>query len=114
MATSNGTLDDGADPGEEDAYDASGALKFIVVTVGVYSLMGVISLLLVRILRRAKFRLYRHRGILYVLVCGVFCLGIRESLLVTAPRRTRNRKVGSSNPGRSGGRIFFSRVNFVC
>ena len=85
MATSNGTLDDGADPGEEDAYDASGALKFIVVTVGVYSLMGVISLLLVRILRRAKFRLYRHRGILYVLVCGVFCLGIRESLLVTAP-----------------------------
>ena len=29
-------------------------------------------------------------------------------------RRTRDRKVAGSNPGRSGGRIFFSRVNFVC
>ena len=29
-------------------------------------------------------------------------------------RRTRDRKVASSNPGWSGGRIFFSRVNFVC
>ena len=29
-------------------------------------------------------------------------------------RRTRDRKVASSNPGRSGGRVFFSRVNFVC
>ena len=29
-------------------------------------------------------------------------------------RRTRGRKVAGSNPGRSGGRIFFSRVNFVC
>ena len=29
-------------------------------------------------------------------------------------RRTRDRKVASSNPGRSSGRIFFSRVNFVC
>ena len=29
-------------------------------------------------------------------------------------RRTRDRKVSSSNPGRSGGRIFFSRVTFVC
>ena len=28
--------------------------------------------------------------------------------------RTRGRKVASSNPGRSGGRIFFFRVNFVC
>ena len=28
--------------------------------------------------------------------------------------RTRDWKVASSNPGRSGGRIFFSRVNFVC
>ena len=28
--------------------------------------------------------------------------------------RTRDRKVASSNPGRSSGRIFFSRVNFVC
>ena len=29
-------------------------------------------------------------------------------------RRTRDQKVASLNPGRSGGRIFFSRVNFVC
>ena len=29
-------------------------------------------------------------------------------------RRTRHRKVASSNPGRSGGRFFFSIVNFVC
>ena len=29
-------------------------------------------------------------------------------------RQTRDRKVSSSNPGRSGGSIFFSRVNFVC
>ena len=35
----------------------------------------------------------------------------RDSLLVEY--QTRNRKVASSNPDRSGGRIFFSRVNFV-
>ena len=35
-----------------------------------------------------------------------------DSLLVK--RRTRVRKVAGSNPGWSGGRIFFSRVNFVC
>ena len=29
-------------------------------------------------------------------------------------RRIRDRKVASSNPGRSGGRIFFSGVNFLC
>ena len=29
-------------------------------------------------------------------------------------RRTRDRKIASSNPGRSSRRIFFSRVNFVC
>ena len=29
-------------------------------------------------------------------------------------RRTLDRKVASSNPGRSGQRIFFSRVSFVC
>ena len=29
-------------------------------------------------------------------------------------RRILQRKVASSNPGRSGGRIFFSSVNFVC
>ena len=29
-------------------------------------------------------------------------------------RRTRELKVASSNPDRSGGRIFFARVNFVC
>ena len=39
-------------------------------------------------------------------------IGSRRSLLVE--RRTRDRKVASSNPGRSGGRIFFFRVDFVC
>ena len=29
-------------------------------------------------------------------------------------RRTRDRKVPGSSPGRSGGRIFFSRVNCLC
>ena len=29
-------------------------------------------------------------------------------------RRARDRRVASSNPGRNGGRIFFSRVNFLC
>ena len=29
-------------------------------------------------------------------------------------RRTRGRKIASPNPGRSGGRIFFSRVYFLC
>ena len=41
------------------------------------------------------------------------CLwGAGIALLVA--RRTRDRKVESSNPGRGGGSIFFSRVNFVC
>ena len=40
------------------------------------------------------------------------CGGSRDSLLVE--HRTRDRKVVSSNPGRSGRRIFFLRVNFVC
>ena len=29
-------------------------------------------------------------------------------------RQTRDPKVSCSNPGRSGGRIFFSRINYVC
>ena len=29
-------------------------------------------------------------------------------------RQTRDRKVAGSSPGRSGGRIYFSRVNFLC
>ena len=39
-------------------------------------------------------------------------LGHQDSLLVE--QQTRDRKVASSNPGRSGGRIFFSRANFLC
>ena len=42
---------------------------------------------------------------------NIHCGG-RDNLVLK--RRTRDRKVASSNPGRSGGRIFFSRVNFVC
>ena len=40
-----------------------------------------------------------------------------KSLLHTVcwlERQTRDRKVATSNPDRSGGRVFFSRVNFVC
>ena len=49
----------------------------------------------------------------------VLQLGIFRVYLITwdicwLESRTRDRKVVSSNPGRSGGRIFFSRVNFVC
>ena len=36
----------------------------------------------------------------------------QDSLLVE--RRTRDRKVASSNPGKSGWRIFFSGVNYLC
>ena len=38
--------------------------------------------------------------------------GCRDSRLVE--RQTRDGKVSSSNPGRSSGGIFLSRVNFVC
>ena len=38
--------------------------------------------------------------------------GIWDRLLVD--HRTRDRKVASSNPDRSGKRIFFSRFNFLC
>ena len=42
------------------------------------------------------------------LVCVqyVICTGLE--------RRTRDRKLAGSSPGRSGGRIFFSMVNFLC
>ena len=33
---------------------------------------------------------------------------------VFAERRTRDRKVASSNPGTSGRRVFYSRVSFLC
>ena len=33
---------------------------------------------------------------------------------VLVEQRTCDRKVASSNPGRSSERIFFSRVNFMC
>ena len=39
-------------------------------------------------------------------------LGSQDSLLLE--HRTPGRKVASSNPGRSGRRIFLSTVNFVC
>ena len=42
-------------------------------------------------------------------------MGFRERVdSLPVKRRPLDRKVASSNPGRSGGRIFFSRVNFVC
>ena len=47
-----------------------------------------------------------------LLFSTLFLTGSRNSLLVE--HRTRDRMVASSKPGRSGGRIFFSRVHFVC
>ena len=46
------------------------------------------------------------------LMCNFYPATSRDSLLVIE-RRTRDRKVASSNTSRSGGRIFFSRVNFA-
>ena len=45
--------------------------------------------------------LYQHSSSTAQIACWLEC-------------RTHNGKVASSNPGRSGRRIFFSKVNFVC
>ena len=44
--------------------------------------------------------------------CQTQHTGSGDSLVVG--RRTRDRKVSGSIPGRNGGRIFFSSVNFLC
>ena len=49
-------------------------------------------------------RITHSKILLYYFESGIACW---------LERRTRDRKVASSNPGRSSGRIFFSRVNFV-
>ena len=54
-------------------------------------------------------RIKYYSSIVIILSC---CLPSRVSLLVRS--RTRDRKAASSNPGRSGGRIFFSRSTFLC
>ena len=47
---------------------------------------------------------------------GVVCVSVilGAGIACWLERRTRDRKAASSNPGRSGGGIGFSRVNFVC
>ena len=42
---------------------------------------------------------------LFIVMAGIACW---------LQRRTRDRKVASSYPGRSGGKMFFSIVNFLC
>ena len=42
------------------------------------------------------------------------CMHAQTGIAQWLERRTRDRKVAGSNPCRSGGRIFFSRVNFRC
>ena len=37
-----------------------------------------------------------------------------EGITQWLERQARDRKVAGSSPGRSGGRIFFSRVSFLC
>ena len=46
-------------------------------------------------------------------LCSVTIHVLWAGIACWLERRTRDRKVASSNPGRSGGRIFFFRVNFV-
>ena len=51
------------------------------------------------------------------MLCGRSCVRFPSrgvGIACWLERRTRDRNIASSNPGRSGGRIFFSRVNFVC
>ena len=57
----------------------------------------------------------------YVMITSTWCLTYRRMtyrrgarIAQWLERRTRDRKVPGSSPGRSGGRIFFSRVNFLC
>ena len=50
----------------------------------------------------------------FVWTCTVYSLLRRVGIACWLERRTRDRKVASSNPGRSGWRIFCSRVNLVC
>ena len=52
------------------------------------------------------------RGVLRTLLT-VYLLYRLAGIACCLERRTRDRKVASSNPCRSGGRMFFSRVNFV-
>ena len=50
-----------------------------------------------------------------VLCCSVVSISVRGAgITCWLERWTSDRKVAGSNPGRNGGRIFFSRVNFVC
>ena len=52
-------------------------------------------------------------------VCKNFCRGkimfvAGAGIAQWSERRTRDRKVPGSSPGRSGGRIYFSRVHLLC
>ena len=49
-----------------------------------------------------------------VAVLGSPSLYSRAGIAQWLERRTRDRKVAGSNPCKSGGRIFFSGVNFPC
>ena len=44
----------------------------------------------------------------------VYCRDYWTGMACWLERRTRDRKVASSNRCRSGGKMFFSRVNFLC
>ena len=47
-------------------------------------------------------------------VCMSSCVCRGAGIAQWLERRIRDRKVAGSNPCWSGGRIFFSRVNFLC
>ena len=79
--------------------ESAAAVVAAVVVVDVVFLrfqLGAAKLIILNIPRRIKKKIMESRN----------------SLL--EERRTRDRKVSSSNPGRRDGRIFFSRINFVC
>ena len=53
-----------------------------------------------------------HKMIILYLNLPIFARGVDIAQLVE--RRSRDRKVAGLVPGRRGGSIFFSRVNFLC
>ena len=58
-----------------------------------------------------------QRSVLWLLfstMCVIWTVYHFAGIACWLERLTRDRKVASSNPGRSSRRIFFSRVNFVC
>ena len=75
------------------------------------SLIAVCSFCLICWMKLNKQKLKAGFHTLFVVVDGnAWGAGIAQWL----ERQTRDRKVPGLSPGRNSGRIFFSRVNFLC